>query len=230
MQPIVKKLSGLVLSGMVICGTAFADGGISLQGTRIVYPQKEHQQTISVRNSSSTESFLIQSWVEDAAGHKSRDFIVTPPLYVSAPGNENTMRVMLTNSALPQDRETIYYFVSKAIPSINDDAKGHSVLKLSAANRIKLFVRPAGLKVDIDKAPGMLTFHRAGNKLEINNPTPYYLTMTHIESGGKTLSDIMVAPESKATEILPAGSGNSVSYETIGDYGNKTARQTKSVN
>lgn len=86
-----------------------ADGGIALQSTRIIYPQSEHQQSISVSNRTTGESFLIQSWVEDASGHKSPDFVVTPPLYLSAPGNENTLRIMLSSAASqPADRETLY--------------------------------------------------------------------------------------------------------------------------
>jgi fimbrial chaperone protein len=50
-------------------------------------------------------------------GKKQGKFVVTPPLYLSSPGNENKLRLIFTESdSLPNDRETLYYFINKAIP------------------------------------------------------------------------------------------------------------------
>jgi len=229
-----RKATLAVFTCTCVCLTslsALAEGGIALQSTRIVYPQGEHQQSISVSNRTTGESFLIQSWVEDAQGHKSPDFVVTPPLYLSAPGNENTLRIMLSSAASqPKDRETLYWFVARAIPPVNKTGENAGSLRLALANRIKLFVRPSGLMTDINQAPDMLSFHRAGARLEISNASPYFLTLTDVKSGNKTLGDIMVPPKGSAAEALPAGSGNSVSYQTISDYGSPTARLTKPIN
>jgi fimbrial chaperone protein len=73
-----------------------AKGGISVSGTRIIYPKESRQEIVSVRNSSATNSFLVQSWVENAAGEKQGKFVVTPPLYLSSPGNENKLRLIFT--------------------------------------------------------------------------------------------------------------------------------------
>ncbi|SFT37897.1 fimbrial chaperone protein [Kosakonia arachidis] len=203
---------------------ALSNGGISVQGTRIVYPQDAKQASLSVSNSSTTDSFLVQSWVEDASGHKTSDFIVTPPLYLSGPKNENTLRLIHTGGALPTDRETLYYFTAKAIPSIDDSKSGgnSAVLRIATANRIKLFVRPAGLKPSPGMAPAMLEFHQQAGELVIRNPTPYYLTLAEITSGGKALRDIMVPPLGTASDPLPAEHGSTVSFRTINDYGATT--------
>jgi fimbrial chaperone protein len=137
---LTKGTAIAVFSGICICLTslpALAEGGISIQGTRIIYPQNTKQQSLSVRNSSSADSFLVQSWVEDAEGHKTSDFVVTPPLYLSGPKNENTLRLMRVAGAPVQGRETLYYFVAKAIPSFDDkkDA-GKNVLRIATASRM----------------------------------------------------------------------------------------------
>ncbi|EQA1624986.1 fimbria/pilus periplasmic chaperone [Enterobacter asburiae] len=207
-----------------------AEGGISIQGTRIVYPQDAKQASLSVSNSSTTDSFLVQSWVEDASGHKTSDFVVTPPLYLSGPKNENTLRLIHTGGGLPADRETLYYFTAKAIPSVGDSKDtGAAVLRIATANRIKLFVRPAGLKPSPDKAPGLLEFHQQGGELVISNPTPYYLTLTGMTSGGKALKDMMVSPRGTVTDPLPAGHGSTVTYRTINDYGTTTPAVTAAI-
>lgn len=209
---------------------AMAEGGISVRGTRIVYPQDAKQASLSVSNSSPTDSFLVQSWVEDASGHKTADFVVTPPIYLSGPKNENTLRLIHTSGALPTDRETLYYFIAKAIPSVDDSkSAGKAVLRIATANRIKLFVRPAGLKPSSDEAPAQLVFRQHGGELTIRNPTPYYLTLTDMTSGGKVLKDIMVSPKGEATDSLPAGHGNTLSYRTINDYGAITAPITAAI-
>lgn len=221
-----RKTALGVLAGACtcLCLPALASGGISIQGTRIVYPQDAKQASLSVSNSSTTDSFLVQSWVEDASGQKTVDFVVTPPLYLSGPKNENTLRLIHTGGGLPTDRETLYYFTAKAIPSIDDSKSGSNsaVLHIATANRIKLFVRPAGLKPSPDKAPAQLAFHQRGGELAISNPTPYYLTLTGITTGGKALKDVMVSPMGTASEPLPAGHGSTVSYRTINDYGATT--------
>lgn len=224
--------TGLVMSalGILLPAQAVAAGGISIQGTRIVYPFGMKQTSVILRNSSQTDSFLVQSWVEDAKGRKSKDFVVTPPLYVSKPGNGNTLRLMYAGGPLPEDRETLYYFVTKAIPAVEKKTEaGQGRLILAGANSIKLFVRPAGLKPDIKEAPSQLTFRRSGGLLEISNPTPYHLTLTEIKAGSRELKTIMVPPAGRETIDLPAGSGNTLSFRTINDHGALTDIQTRSI-
>lgn len=204
----------------IIPAIAFATGGVSIQGTRIIYPLDSRQENVFIRNSSPTNSFLVQSWVENADGNKSQDFVVTPPLYLSGPGNENVLRLMKVAGSASQDREQLYYFIAKAIPSVADDNQaGQAVIRIAAASRIKLFVRPAGLTITPDKAPAEIHFRRAEGKLEITNPTPYYITLTNICAGGAPLEGVMVAPKSRTGVNLPSGAGNRITYSTINDYG-----------
>lgn len=209
--------------------TAVAEGGISIQGTRIIYPAGAKQTTVNLSNSSKTDTFLVQSWVENADGKKSQDFVATPPLYVSKPENGNTLRLMYTGGPLPQDRESLYYFIAKAIPSVSREAtEGKNSLILASANRIKLFVRPAGLKPALAEAPEMLTFRKSGGQLEISNPSPYYLTLTELKAGSQKMNTVMVPPKGKTSVAWPASSN--VSYRTISDHGALTPVITRSVN
>ncbi|MEC5505026.1 fimbria/pilus periplasmic chaperone [Klebsiella oxytoca] len=232
----LSKLHRVLASGFVAASlclgsvSAFAEGGISIQGTRIVYPQGAKQVSVLLTNHSRTDTFLVQSWVDAASGGKTKDFVVTPPLYVSKPEDGNNLRVMYTGGELPKDRETLYYFIVKAIPSVDKkDTEGKNTLIMAAANRIKLFVRPAGLKPELHEAPAQLTFRRSGKTLEINNPGPYYLTLTELKAGSHKLENVMVSPKGKASIPLPAGSGSSVTFRTINDHGALTPALTKSI-
>lgn len=206
----------LLLLLMPVCVMA---GGISLNSTRIIYPQELKQSSVTVRNTDDKATFLVQSWVENSDGSKSRDFIVTPPLYTSAPGNENILRLMFHGNALPTDRESLYYFNTKAIPSVDKQALDNkNILILAAVTRIKLFVRPSGLKPSIEDAPNKLTFSREGVQLKISNASPYFLTLTDIIAGDQALESVMVPPMGEVLQKVPSGI-RKISYSTINDYG-----------
>lgn len=226
MQRLLSRTSfmtSLFLSGILASQFAFA-GGISLGGTRLIYPVGAKQVSISVSNTSSDAAYLVQSWTENATGQKSTDFIVTPPLFISNAGDENLLRVMYSGPVLPTDRETLYYFNSRAIPSVDKSKLDNkNVLMLAATTRIKLFVRPSGLTPAADKAPDMLKFTKSDKQLKINNPSPYYITLVQMKIDGREVSDIMVAPQSQISVPLPSGTGNYLSYSTMNDYGGATA-------
>lgn len=164
---------GLLCALSLLSGSVSA-GGISIGGTRVVYSADAAQTTLSVTNKSDASTYLIQSWVEKADGTKTSDFIVTPPLYTSTPGNENVLRIISGGVAHARDRETLYYFNVKAIPSVNKKAVEDSPagLVVATAMQIKLFVRPPGLKPARENAENNLEFTRKGERLVIHNPTP----------------------------------------------------------
>ncbi|MGS3490029.1 fimbria/pilus periplasmic chaperone [Enterobacter hormaechei subsp. xiangfangensis] len=227
---LLKSIHYAIVCVVLIVPSVAKAGGMSLSGTRIIYPVESNQVSVSVRNTSDKTTYLVQSWTEDSEGSKTKDFIITPPLFSSAPGNENKLRIIYTGKNLPSDRETLYYFNNKAIPSINKkDLNGKNALIFAAVTRVKLFVRPAGLRPTPEEAPGSLNFKKLGDKLEIDNPTPYYLTITNLKSGNKELKDVMVSPFGKEIISLPAGSSNVVTFSTINDYGAITESINKTL-
>lgn len=213
----------MAMSALCMTPSLSVAGGISLGGTRIIYPADQKQVSLSVRNTAEQSSYLVQSWIEQPDGEKNQDFVVTPPLYVSGPGNENTLRLMYLGQPVKTDQETLFYFNTKAIPSMDKKKmEGENILLLAAVTRIKLFVRPAGLKPSPDKAPAELTFHRSGSKLRIDNPTPYHITLAKMTAGGHKLPDTMVLPHGSVSLPLPTPPANTITFRTINDYGAAT--------
>ncbi len=211
----------LAIAGLMFCSRALADG-ITLGANRIIFPAGAAQSTFPIGNSSETSAYLVQSRVVTATGDKTGDFIVTPPLYTSTPGSENVLRIVSSGAAHPQDRESLYFLNIKFIPSADKKAapetEGAS-LTVATQVQIKLFVRPTGLTPLRDEAERQLTFIRKDNALQIHNPTPYYLTLTNMKVGDKTLTDVMVPPWQSVASPLPAGSGSTLSWSSIGDDG-----------
>lgn len=203
---------------------SFAVGGISIQGTRLIYPKDKTQISISVDNSSNIDSFLVQSWVEDTNGNKTDDFIVTPPLYLSKPGDENSLHLIKVSDRGEAKQESLYYFVSKAIPSIKQGDSDKNLIRIATATRIKMFLRPTFLNDRPEDLASRLKFSHVDNQVKISNPTPYYVTLTKMTINHTPLKGVMVAPGSSTFISVPlVTSKNIFSFRTINDFGVLTA-------
>jgi len=212
-----KQLSLVLLAALTFSTYSYADGGISLGATRVIYPLGANQTSLPVSNSSNSQRFLINSWVEDNTGNKDSDFIATPPLFVSEPHTENTLRIMYIGKPLPSNKESLFYLNVKAIPSLDkDNVSGRNILQLAILSRIKLFVRPGNLPYQQHEAPAKLIFTHSGSNTKVFNPTPYFVTLVNISIDGKKANNIMVPPS--GSDMISA-SGNSIKFESINDYG-----------
>lgn len=199
---------------------AQAAGGIALGATRVIYPADAKQTSLALSNSNKQERYLINAWIENATGQKEKTFVITPPLFVSEPNSENTLRIIYAGPTLATDRESLFYLNVKAIPSMDkNNGENNNVLQLAILSRIKLFVRPNKLETQPLQALDTLAFTRSGSAISINNPSPYFITLVNLQMGGKKLDNVMVAPKTSATVMLPAGAQGALSWQSVNDYG-----------
>ncbi|WP_164716943.1 fimbria/pilus periplasmic chaperone [Cedecea lapagei] len=202
-----------------------AQAGVALGATRVVYPEGQKQVQLAVTSNDEKSTYLIQSWVENADGNKDSRFVITPPLFAMKGKKESTLRILdATNNQLPKDRESLFWLNVKAIPSMERSKLNENTLQLAIISRIKLYYRPDNLALAPDKAAEKLTFSRSNGQLILNNPTPYYLTVTDINVGTRVLDNALVPPMGKASVKLPADAGSNITWQTINDYGALTPR------
>ncbi len=134
------KLLMLIIFYLIISASAHAAGGIALGATRIIYPADAKQTAVWIRNSHTNERFLVNSWIENSSGVKEKSFIITPPLFVSEPKSENTLRIIYTGPPLAADRESLFWMNVKTIPSVDKNAlNGRNVLQLAILSRMNYF-------------------------------------------------------------------------------------------
>lgn len=104
----------------------------------------------------------------------------------------------------------------------NQKNEGQNVLQLAIRSRFKFIYRPAGLG-NRDAAAEKLTLTASGSSLAINNPTPFYITVSRISrDGGKALNKtVMLAPQSSQTVALSSAvnRGETLTVNNINDYG-----------
>ena len=203
--------------------------GVALGATRIIYPMGEKQTSINVTNSSKKKSFLVQSWVTDVKGNKSSYFTVTPQLFVMKPENANVIRLMYIGPKLPEDKESVFYFNNKAIPSVDKSELKGNTLQIATQSVIKLFVRPPHLSMKAADAPAMLSCQHDGKVITINNPSPYYVSLVNFSVGGKKLPNTMLPTMEKTTVSLQGGAQGQITFQTMNDYGAVTPALTCKV-
>ncbi|MGF6189000.1 fimbrial biogenesis chaperone [Serratia sp. 2723] len=219
---------------MVIASPALA--GVGFSRNRMVYP--EGSQSISLKATNSGDSpYLIQAKVtNDTDGRQPAPFLVTPPLLRLDGQSEAMMRIMMTGANLPRDRESVFYFSGRAIPSTApaeaEPGKLGASVSLSMRSVMKVFYRPKGLSTAPEDSPEKMTFSRAAKGVRVKNPTPYYQSFAFLTFDGQE-QDLdsqpsMVPPFGEL--VFPASDAvKSVSWRVMNDYGGTTELKAQHV-
>lgn len=92
-----------------------------------------------------------------------------------------------TGGNLPQDRESLYWLNIKAIPS-SKHVEGVNTLQIAINTRIKLLYRPSAVKGKPEDMADKLEWHREGNDLVVNNPTPFYMNFQAVTLNGQKIT------------------------------------------
>lgn len=209
-----------------------AIAGITVGGTRVIYIGDQKVETLKVSNSDDGGVYLIRSWVGNVDQSKTiPPFVITPPLFRLDPSQENTIRISQTNtSALPKDRESLYWLNVMAIPPA---VEKKNALQFTLNTRIKLIYRPVGLnnKKAVDESYKQLTFNKNTNEIDIFNPTPYYVSLFDLKFDGVTVKDKnLTIPPKGHSEVKGVKAGNVAQWSSINDNGGITPVMRKKVN
>ena len=229
-NPFFRVTGGLLLG---LLGLQQVQAAVALDRTRAVFNGGEKSISLSISNDNKTLPYLAQGWVEDAQGNKiTSPLTVLPPLQRLEPGAQSQVKIQALPAAhqLVQDRETLFYFNLREIPPKSEKP---NTLQLALQTRIKLFYRPKALSNTEGAAPWQeqLTLTRQGDKYQVNNPTPYYVTIVEASSkqggaGAKGFEPLMVSPKGK--EMLNLGVsilGNAPVLTYVNDYGGRPQLQ-----
>lgn len=207
-----------------------AHAGITIGGTRVVYPESKKESSIGITNPDNLD-YLVQSWVEteDNAREKA-PFLITPPLFRLDAKQENVLRIIRTGGNLPADRESLFWLNIKSIPS---SARNESVntLQIAIKTRIKLLYRPSGITGKPEDVATQLSWHTRGNQLIVENPTPFYMNFQAVTLNGQKVTKATWAVPKTETHFAIPGNvrGSNVTYSIITDYGSISHTWSKSV-
>lgn len=200
--------------------------GVTIDGTRIIFPANEKSINIQLRNTFKTPA-LVQVWIDkgntlEIPKANEIPFVLNPSLTRIEANKGQIIRLIPTTiSMLPLDRESIFWFNLLDIPPENPKYTDANKIKFTVRTRIKLFYRPNGLKIRPNQAYKMLNFQYLDqDHLKINNPSPYYITIIKIENDNREITEnsIMIEPFEEKTLQLKI-KNNNIKYYIINDLG-----------
>lgn len=219
---------------------SFAHAGVSIDGTRIIFPSKSKSINVQLRNAYDSPA-LVQVWIDNGNADKipkadEVPFVLNPPLTrVEAKKGQIVRIIPLDTSKLAQDRESIFWFNMLDIPPEDPGLKDKNHLSFTVRTRIKLFYRPSQLTMTpfVAQQSVQFKYDQAAQTVQINNPTPYFLTVVQVASGKNKALDsaekaIMLAPftsESLKDFKLDANS-KKIAYDVLNDLGTVQTHET----
>ncbi|WP_337262260.1 MULTISPECIES: fimbrial biogenesis chaperone [unclassified Serratia (in: enterobacteria)] len=219
-----------ILSLLFIISFQVNANNIIVNGTRFIFPSNEKEITIQLNNTADRPA-VAQVWLDRGDARETPDnisvpFIIIPPISRVDGKSGQTLRVRLPNrNGMLSDREQLWWLNLLEIPPTPTSAQmhGNNTLQLAIRSRFKFIYRPTGLG-DRDAAPELLVLSKQGEDLAINNPTPFYITITRIlQAGNKLLlgKTVIVSPLSttRVTPIAAFKSGDHILINNVNDYG-----------
>ena len=216
----------VLVFSMSMSSSAFAS--VVMTGTRIIFPGDAKEKTIQLRNTSD-QPYIINIHVGDERGSdKNVPFMPTPQTFRMEAAAGQALRLLYTGNNLPQDRESVFWFSFSQLPYLNKNDKSQNQLILALTNRVKIFYRPSSIVGKSSDAPKNLTYQVKQNRIEVTNPTGYYVVIRAAEllSNGKKVplaNSVMIAPQSTTEWTLRSGisvaRGALIHLVTVNDYG-----------
>ncbi|ULU26225.1 fimbrial biogenesis chaperone [Dyella terrae] len=191
------KVFSRVLCAMAVMAASVSSAyaGITINGTRVVYPAAQREVSLSMVNDGK-EARLVQAWVDsgdasERAETSKSPFLITPPMSRVDPGKGQTLRIMFTGANnLPQDRETVFWLNILEIPpkpKAGTDA-AENYMQLAVRSRLKLFYRPKGLQgtpdAAVDQVSWRLVSEGKGYAVECTNNTPFNVSFSDVSFKG----------------------------------------------
>lgn len=226
-----SRFAPFALALLALCLINTAKAAIGLDRTRVVFDGSKDAVSMNITNNNTQLPYLAQGWIEDEQGNKiSTPLTVLPPVQRLEPGKQSQVKVQALPAAklLPQDRESVYYFNLREIPPRTDKA---NTLQIALQTRIKLFYRPASIIPSQQELSNpwqeKLTLTRVGDRYQVNNPTPYFVTLVDARRSkeAKTASGfepLMVAPKDSlmlGASVAELGITPYLTY--VNDYGGR---------
>lgn len=235
------RLFRLLIGGVLIyLMSVDARANIVLGGTRLIYPGGEREITLPLSNKGATPA-LVQSWIDDGATGATPEnskvpFLIMPPITRIEGQASQTLRILYNGTALPEDRESLFWLNVLEVPPVTPESKDKNNLLVAIQSRIKVFYRPAKLTTPLHEAAKQLQwqlFNERGKwMLRTHNASGLYISFArvYVARSGKVLSNkdgiYMVAPRAAQTFDLQVDSAavplikdGEVKFDYINDYG-----------
>lgn len=234
MPSLVKKI--FIIS--LCCVSYISSASLQIATTRVIMTDSQKDVGVRVNNVGNSPS-LTKVWISDQETkglEGSNDvvpFFISPPVTQINVGKGKVFRIFALDSAksaLPQDRESVYWLNVLDIPALDEDSKSKNGISMALRTIIKIFFRPSGLKGTLSNAAEGLTFSATPEgrhtHITVVNNYGYYISLNKLvlknSNGEKETPSRMLEPFSTSEfvfENVSADAGSSIVYRYITEQG-----------
>lgn len=236
LDAIAMKLSSLTafFLSLTLLMPGVSCASITINGTRIIYSESAHEQTIRLDNNDSSP-VLIQAWIDEFDGTRpARDavspYLVMPTIFRLDPGKGQSLRIRKIRPLPSAEQESLHWLNIKEVPPAPDPNNGENYLQFGILSRLKVIYRPESLDSGAADAATRLRWYRGSldgrPSILCDNPTAYYVSLAELrwQVAGKThrMSLDTVAPHSQQQWGIPDDLGplpGPFTFASVNDYG-----------
>lgn len=194
----------LFIVGLLLA-TVSAHANIIINGTRVIYPEKNKDVVVQLINNGS-DSSLVQAWIDDGDINSTPEtanvpFLLSPPVVKVSGDTGQQLRITKVGAPLAADRESIFFLNVLDIPPTPENLQGANTLQLAIKSRIKMFYRPSGLKTTVSSSIDSIELQASAKGFNVINKSAYFFTLANINQQDKKhllVDSVMVAPFSSA--------------------------------
>lgn len=209
-----------------LCAPLLVQAAVVPDRTRVIFGEGSQAVSVTLANKNPQLPFVVQSWIENEKGEKiTTPFMVLPPLQRIEANERSVVRIVkLPETALPADRESVFYLNVREIPP---KSQAVDSMQIALQSKIKLFYRPAVVKRERgqDLAHG-LALKIEGNQLLVNNPTPFHITVVGLLAGEQKskmpVDTVMIAPFGSTRFLLTQTGFAQLRVSNMNDFGGQT--------
>lgn len=199
----------------LILSTGVSHAAVVLNASRIVM-EGVSEKTVTFDNTSETP-YIVQI---ESDNIEKPDFIAMPPIFKIKGKGGQTVKLKLSPSSLPQDKESLFYMNFTQIPGVKKNEDDSNRLNIVIRSVLKIIYRPKSVNAFSVGDESKISYRVQSGKLIVTNKTPNILSIRDISDGKYILAGkITLLPSENYSTPVKGHLSGPLRAVMINDYG-----------
>ncbi|MGC0862026.1 fimbrial biogenesis chaperone [Pantoea agglomerans] len=204
----ITLVTFLLISGV-------SQAAVVMNASRIVM-EGIGEKTVTFDNTSENP-YIVQI---ESDNNQKPDFVAMPPIFKIKEKGGQTVKIKLSSSSLPQDKESVFYMNFTQIPGVRKNQDDSNRLNIVIRSRLKIIYRPKSVNAFSEKEESKVSYIVQSGKLIVSNNSPNVLSIREISNGKQVLAKtITLLPGGNYSTLIKDRLSGPLRAVIINDYG-----------
>lgn len=178
--------------------SSFSQAAVVMNASRVIM-EGTTEETITFDNTSDTP-FIVQIEPDNT---RAPDFIAMPPVFKIKEKGGQTVKIKLLSSALPKDKESLFYLNFTQIPGVKKSENEDNRLNIIVRSRLKIIYRPESVNAFSARKEDKVSYHIQNGKLVVSNQSPNVLSIRDISNGKHVIAgNLTLKPDEVISTVI----------------------------